>query len=79
MAGRMLTNNQQRHVGRVLTGLVAALDAHGASWPKKLTDDVQEAYRIVGVPCPFTVRPATEEAPKPGLVQRVKGALGIGA
>lgn len=79
MAGRMLTTKQQQHVGRVLTGLVAALDAHGASWPKKLTDDVQMAYQMIGMPCPFSVRPAQSKPPKPRVLDRVKGALGIGA
>lgn len=81
MAGKFITRVQQARLAHLLTGLIAALDHTGYQWNRKHKEDFELAFKALGVPCPFAMRdatPAEQKAAKPGLVERVKGALGVG-
>lgn len=82
MAGKFITQVQAQHVAGVLTGLVAVLDkAETHRWTRQQGQDLQVAFKALGVPCPFAfsdVKPGDPEADKPkGLMARAKDALRI--
>jgi len=78
MAGKIITKRQQQHIAGALTGMIATLDAAGMHWTKEVTDDLKLAYQMLGMPCPFEIKAVQAEPAKPGLLSKVKGALGVG-
>lgn len=81
MAGKFITREQASHVAGLLTGLVAVLDKKDHRWTRQQGQDLQVAFKALGVPCPFgfsDVKPGDPEADKPkGLMARAKDALRI--
>ncbi|MES2488562.1 MAG: hypothetical protein V4607_02135 [Pseudomonadota bacterium] len=85
LKGKFITGKQAEHLGGVLTGLVAALDARGYDWTKTHCQDLKIAYGAVGHPCPFAftdVKPGETPAnklPPPSLGKRIKSVFAPGS
>jgi hypothetical protein len=84
MAGKFITKTQQSHVAGLLTGVIAALDHKGYPWTKQHRQDIEVAYRGLGVPAPFEfkdVKPGDKGNKQEGvgILARIREKFGASA